>query len=161
LDGDILFYEPRFDAYTCAGFAFFITVTLIQTRLHAEEKARRLAKETLAAVTAKVNIEGFSQLEAAVIHDPTLRAKMSYIGRLLASDPEYAKNLNTKKLVKFVETYPEYQIAVSIVNGEKALKFDPSPQHRHQIPKLLADDYLHSYLTDWNYDAGSKQRVLT
>lgn len=93
--------------------------------------------------------------------DPTMRAKMAYVARLLASDPAYAKNLTTKKLVKFVETYPDYDIPVTTVNGKKALSFDPSPQHRHQIPRLLADDYLHSYLTDRNYEAGSKQRVIT
>lgn len=159
IDGDVLYYEPRFDAFTCAGFAYFTTVTLIQTKLHADDKARQLARATLATVTAKVRIDGFTGLEKAVMDDPSLRAKMAYVARLLQSDPEYAKSLTTKKLVGFVETYPDYAIPVSMVNGKKALLFDPSPQHRHQIPRLLADDYLHSYLTDRNYEAGSKQRV--
>lgn len=161
IEGDVLYYEPRFDAFTCAGFAYFTTVTMIQTKLHADGKARQLASDTLTAVTAQVAIDGFAELEKAVMDDPTMRAKMAYVARLLASDPAYAKNLTTKKLVKFVETYPDYDIPVTTVNGKKALSFDPSPQHRHQIPRLLADDYLHSYLTDRNYEAGSKQRVTT
>jgi hypothetical protein len=91
--------------------------------------------------------------------DPTMRAKMAYVARLVQSDPEYAKNLTTKKLVKFVEDNPDYNIPVSTVGGAKVLLFDPSPQRRHQIPRLLSDDYLHSYLTERNYEAGSKQRV--
>ncbi len=84
---------------------------------------------------------------------------MAQVARLVSSDPEYARNLTTQKLISFIETYPDYNIPLSTVDGEKALMFDPSPQHRHQIPRLLADDYLHSYLTDRNYEAGSKHRV--
>lgn len=159
VDGEVLYYEPRFDVFTCAEFAFFTSVTLVQTKLHAPEKARRLARETLAAATRKVKIDGFSGLENAVMDDPNMRAKMAHVARLLQSDPSYAKNLTTKQLVKFVESNPDYDIPLSTVNGTKVLLFDPSPQRRHQIPHLLADDYLHSYLTDRKYEAGSKQRV--
>lgn len=161
IEGEVLYYEPRFDVFTCAGFAYFTTVTLIQTKLQADQKARQLARETLATVTAKVRIDGFADLENAVMDDPTMRAKMAYVARLVQSDHEYAKNLTTKKLVEFVEENPDYDIPVATVDGAKVLRFDPSPQHRHQIPRLLADDYLHSYLTDRNYEAGSKQRVQT
>tara|TARA_R100000365_G_C2748652_1_gene81004 strand:+ start:9897 stop:10784 length:888 start_codon:yes stop_codon:yes gene_type:complete len=159
IEADVLFYEPRFDVVTCSGYAYFTTVTLIQTKLHAADKARDLARGTLKEVTAKIRIDGFTDLEQAVMDDPSMRAKMAYVARLLQSDPDYAKNLTTKKLIAFVETYPDYDIPISTVDGKKALRFDPSPQHRHQIPRLLADDYLHSYLTDRNYEAGSKQRV--
>lgn len=159
IHGEVLYYEPRFDVFTCAGFAYFTTVTLIQTKLHADEKARQLARETLATVTAKVNIDGLTDLENAVMDDPTMRAKMAYVARLVQSDPDYAKNLTTDKLIKFVEDNPDYNIPLSTMNGAKVLRFDPSPQHRHQIPRLLADDYLHSYLTNRSYEAGSKQRV--
>ncbi|WP_350350468.1 Kiwa anti-phage protein KwaB-like domain-containing protein [Microbacterium sp. A8/3-1] len=158
---DVLFYEPNFDVFTCAGFAYFTTATLIQTKLHAPEKARQLARQTLASVTAKIRIDGFPQLEQAVMDDPSMRAKMAYVARLMQTDPDYAKNLTTRKLVAFVEAYPDYDIRISIADGKKALRFDPSPQHRHQIPRLLADDYLHSYLTNRNYEAGSKQRAQT
>ncbi len=157
--GDVLFYEPRFDAFTCAGVVFFTTVTLIQTKLQADDKARQLAKETLAAVTSKLTIHGFADLEKAVMDDPSMRAKMASVARLIQTDPDYAKNLTTSKLVKFVETYPDYDIPLITLKGKRVLAFDPSPQHRHQIPRLLADDYLHSYLTDRNYEAGSKQRL--
>ena len=90
-----------------------------------------------------------------------MRAKMAYVARLLQSDPDYARNLTTKKLIAFIESYPDYDIPITTIDGKKALRFDTSPQHRHQIPRLLADDYLHSYLTDRNYEAGSKQRVRT
>ncbi|VXB71151.1 Kiwa anti-phage protein KwaB-like domain-containing protein [Pseudoclavibacter sp. 8L] len=161
IEGDVLFYEPRFDVLTFGEFAYFTTVTLIQTKLHAPDKARQLARDTLTAVTAKIRIDGFAELEHAVMDDPSMRAKMAYVARLLQSDPDYAKNLTTKKLIAFVESYPDYDIPITTVDGKKALRFDTSPQHRHQIPRLLADDYLHSYLTDRNYEAGSKQRVRT
>jgi Kiwa protein KwaB-like len=159
IDGDVLFYEPRFDVLACGEFAYFTTVTLIQTKLHAPDKARRLAQETLITVTDKILIDGFAELEQAVMDDPTMRAKMAYVARLVQSEPDYAKNLTTESLIAFAELYPDYDIPISTVDGKKALRFDASPQHRHQIPRLLADDYLHSYLTNRNYEAGSKQRV--
>lgn len=159
IEGEVLYYEPRFDVVTCAGFAYFTTVTVVQTKLHAVAKARQLARETLASATAEVRIDGFAGLETAVMDDPSMRAKMAHHARILQSDPEYAKNLTTNKLVKFVKDNPEYNIPVSTIDGKKALRFDPSPQRRYQIPHLLTDDYLHSYLTDRNYEAGSKQRV--
>lgn len=161
IEGDVLFYEPRFDVLTFGEFAYFTTVTLIQTKLHAPDKARQLARDTLTTVTAKIRIDGFAELEQAVMDDPSMRAKMASIARLMQSDPDYAKNLTTKKLIAFVESYPDYDIPITTVDGKKALRFDASPQHRHQIPRLLADDYLHSYLTDRNYEAGSKQRIRT
>ena len=159
VEGDVLYYEPRFDVFTCNGFAYFASVSLIQTKLQADEKARELAKETLARVTAKVKIDGFDDLERAVMDDSNLRAKMASVARLIDSDPNYARNLTTAKLVAFVGNNPDYNIPISTVDGTKVPRFDSSPQHRHQIPRLLADDYLHSYMTERNYEAGSKQRV--
>jgi hypothetical protein len=159
IEDEVLYYEPRFDVLTCAGYAYFTTVTLIQTKLNADDKARRLAKTTLVTVTTHVSIDGLAGLEAAVMDDPALRAKMASIARLIEADPEYAANLTTERLVAFVETNPDYDIPVTEVGGQRMLRFDPSPQHRHQIPKLLADDYLHSQLTNRNYEAGSKHRV--
>jgi hypothetical protein len=84
---------------------------------------------------------------------------MAHIARLLDAEPDYAENLTTEKLVEFAEAHPDYNILLSTVGGATVLRFDSSPQHRHQIPHLLADDYLHSYLTDRNYESGSKKRV--
>lgn len=159
IDSEVLYYEPRFDVLTCAGYAYFVTVSLIQTKLQADDKARRLAKTTLATVTAKIRIDGFAELEKAVMDDPTMRAKLAAVARLLESDPDYASHLTTKRLIQFARNNPDYKIPMGEVEGEPALRFDASPQHRHQIPKLLADDYLHSQLTQRNYEAGAKQRV--
>ncbi|HBO53841.1 MAG TPA: hypothetical protein DD664_01255 [Janibacter terrae] len=157
--GEVLFYEPRFDAYTCGGYAFFTAVSLIQTKLQADAKARSLARTTFATVTQRVRIEGHEELARAVEDDPTLRAKMTAVARIVAADAEYAAHLTTESLVSFAEQHADYHIPVTEVDGQKTLVFDSSPQHRHQIPKLLADDYLHSFLTGRNYEAGSKQPV--
>ncbi|WP_168582808.1 Kiwa anti-phage protein KwaB-like domain-containing protein [Gephyromycinifex aptenodytis] len=159
VDGDILYYEPRFDVYTCGGHALFTTVSLIHTKLQADRKARHMARKTLKQVTKDIAIDGYPDLEAAVMDDPTMRAKMAAIARLIENDPDYRANLTTDKLVTFVQAYPDYNIPLAQVQGRTVLAFDPSPQHRHQIPRLLADDYLHSYLTNRRYEAGSKQRV--
>ena len=157
--GDVLYYEARFDVLTCAGYAYFTNASLIQTKLHAPDKARALARTTLRTVTRNVTIDGFDDLEKAVMEDSTLRAKMAAVARLVHKDPEYAALLTTQRLVDFVQHNPEFDIPLSTVDGAPALKFETAPQHRHQIPRLLADDYLYSQLTSRRYEAGSKQRV--
>lgn len=159
VEGEVLYYEPRFDAFTFGGYVYFTSAALIQAKFHAVGKARQLAKDALEEATVGVTIEGFADLERAVMDDSNLRAKMAQIARTLQAEPEYAQNLTTKKLVTFIEAYPDYDIPLKTINGEKVLVFDSSPQHRHQIPRLLADDYLHSYLTDRKYEAGSKSRT--
>jgi hypothetical protein len=160
LDGRILYYEPRFDAYTCGGFVFFTAVSVIQRQLHAEDKARDLARTTLRQVTARIRINGAEELEQAVADDPTLRAKMAAVARVIDGDPEYAALLTTERLVEFAHANPDYQIEVESLDGRPSLVFDSSPQHRHRIPKLLADDYLASHLSGHLYEAGSKSRVV-
>lgn len=159
VEGEILYYEPSFDVITAGGFAFFTAVTLIQTKLQAPEKAREQARQTLKKVTKQVRIEGYDELEAAVMDDPTMRAKMAHVARRISADPSYAAVLTTEKLVTFVTDHPEYEIATVEAGGERRLSFETSPQHRHKIPRLLADDYLHSYLTNRSYEAGSKQEA--
>ena len=159
IEGDVLYYEPRFDVFTCGGYAYFTTATLIQSKLHADHKARALAKRTLEDVTRHVQIAGYEDLERAVMDDPTLRAKMASVARLIEADPDYGAALTTERLVAFVQANPDYGIPVTSVAGEARLRFEPSPQHRHQIPRLLADDYLHSLLTRRNYEAGSKHHL--
>lgn len=160
LEGEILYYEPRFDAFTYGGYVYFSSASLIQAKLHAVAKARQLAKDALEEATANVTIANFDDLESAVMDDPNLRAKMAQIARTLQTDPDYAIYLTTDKLVTFVEANPDYDIPLTTIDGEKVLVFESSPQHRHQIPRLLADDYLHSYLTDRRYEAGSKSPTL-
>jgi hypothetical protein len=159
LEDRILYYEPRFDAYTCGGFVFFTAVSVIQRQLHAEGKARELARATLREATARIRISGLAGLEEAVVEDPTLRAKMAAVARVVERDPGYAALLTTERLVEFANANPDFQIEVDTRDGQPALVFDPSPQHRHRIPKLLADDYLSSTLSGHLYEAGSKSRV--
>jgi hypothetical protein len=159
IDGEVLIYEPRFDVVTCGGYAYFTTVTLIQSQLNADSKARGLARDALAAATAKVKIAGIDQLEKAVMDDPAMRLKMAAVARLIAAEPDYVKHLTTRNLVAFIEANPDYNIPLVESGGKRILKFDSSAQRRHQIPKLLADDFLHSELTNRNYEAGSKHRV--
>lgn len=157
--GDVLYYEPRFEAFTCADFTYFTSATFIQSKLRAPEKAQAMARQTLQKATTSVRIDGYAELESAVMGDPALRAKMAAVARLLDRDPDYAALLTTERLVGFVKDNPAFKIPVSTTAEGEALRFDTSPQYRHQIPRLLADDYLYSRLTARSYEAGSKQRV--
>lgn len=159
VEGELLIHEPGADLVTLDGYALFSSVGLMQTSLHAETKARRRATQTFDHITASVAIDGGEELRRAVADDPAMRAKLLSISRTLEADPQLAGHLRTEELVAFAERNPAYGIALGEVDGRRALRFDPSPQHRHRILRLLADDYLRSGLTGRRYEAGSKARA--
>lgn len=86
-------------------------------------------------------------------------AKMASIGRILDSDPQYEEIITTENLLKFIDSRPETGVETTDTNGQRELVFNPSPQHRFAILKLIADDFLESRLSGRNYEAGSKQRL--
>lgn len=156
---EIVYYEPRVDAWVAGAHVLFSARTTLEQRLHAPERAQEMAKETFSKVTAQVSIDGAEQLAEAVASDPTMIAKMSSIVRKLEEDPDFAANLTTERLVGFVAEHPQYGVLVTGEGDERRLVFEPSPQTRYRIVKLLADDFLRSDLTQRLYEAGSKQEV--
>jgi len=156
---DIVYYEPRVDVWVTGSHVLFSARTTLEQRLHAPERAQAMARETFSKVTAHVAIEGAEQLAEAVASDPTMIAKMSQIVRTIEEDPDFAASLTTERLAGFVAEHPQYGVLVAGDGAERRLVFEPSPQTRYRIVKLLADDFLRSDLTQRLYEAGSKQEV--
>jgi hypothetical protein len=42
--------------------------------------------------------------------DPAMRAKKAYVARLLDTDPDYARHLETNRLIQFIDENPHYDI---------------------------------------------------
>lgn len=159
VDEELLFYEPRVDAWVSGDQVLFTARTTLEQRLNAPAKAQAMAREVFAKVTASVAIEGAEELAEAVASDPVMIAKMASLARSLEADPEFAAHLTTGRLVAFVEDHPQYGVLVAGKGEDRRLVFDPSPQTRYRIVKLLADDFLRSDLTQRLYEAGSKQVI--
>ncbi len=159
VDSEIVFYEPRFDAIVVGDVVIVTAPMTLQRKLGSDARARRAACETFSTATARIRISGLNDLTEAVSHDPAMIAKMMQLRRTLADDPDYAAALTTDRLLEFLGSNPHIAIAVEGVGSERSLIFDPSPQRRYLIPKVLADDFLRSDLTSRAYEVGSKLRL--
>jgi hypothetical protein len=60
------------------------------------------------------------------------------------------------RIVPFIRERPELDIELAGEPGGERLVFRSAPSQRWKILKLLDDDYLHSLLTDADYEANSK-----
>ncbi len=61
--------------------------------------------------------------------------------------------------IKKVITEFNLSVPVVIDNGMEKIVFEPAPEKRWQILKLLDDDYLGSVMTHAKYAANSKIRL--
>ena len=153
---EIVYYEGRFDAIV-VGDSVLVTATTTLTRvLGSTSRIQALARSTFARATRKLTIEGAELLAEAVTTDPAMASKMAQLARILDADPAYAKLLTTENLVEFLERNPEVHIATTGKGKQRRLVFEPAPQTRYAIVKLMADDYLRSDLSKRSYEAGSK-----
>jgi hypothetical protein len=153
---EIVYYEGRFDAIV-VGDSVLVTATTTLTRvLGSTDRIRALARSTFAKATRRLTIEGAERLADAVATDPAMASKMAQLARILDADPAYADLLTTENLVDFLERNPAVHIATAGEGQQRRLVFEPSPQTRYAIVKLMADDYLRSDLSKRSYEAGSK-----
>jgi hypothetical protein len=159
IDGEIVVYEPRFDAIV-VGDAVLVTATTTLTRaLGSTDRIQKLAKETFAKATTAVSIEGGDALAEAAASDPAMASKMAQLARVLDEDPDYATLLTTANLLEFLDRNPQVHIATSGEGERRRLVFEPAPRTRYAIVKLMADDYLRSDLTKRRYEVGSKAQL--
>ena len=156
---DILYYQPRFDALVVGGVVVVTAPTTLQRNLGSDARAKKMARQTFKAATAKIDIEGRTDLADAVSSDPAMIAKMAQLSRTLEADPAYAEFLTTAHLLQFLDDNPQIEITVVGEGQARHLVFESSPQKRYLIPKTLADDFLRSELTNRHYEAGSKHRL--
>lgn len=156
---DVLLMRAEFEVVTTLGHAFFFLKPTFERAFGFLDELRKASAATFDSVTAGLRIDGFDQLRGACTSQPQMMAKMASIRRSMDEDPAYAAAMTMPKLIRYIERNPSINIAIAGSGGSKRLVFDPSPATRFQIVKLLDDDYLHSILTERDYEAGSKVRA--
>ena len=156
IDGDVIYYQPRFDVLVVAEFALVSTRTVLEQRLGGDQTLKEQALATLDVISATLDIAGLAELRKAATSDHTMMVKLGQVRRLIDSDPAYAAALHTERLLAFLDNHPDIDIPTAGQGSTRALSFVASPQQRYRLVKLLADDYLRSDLTNRQYEAGSK-----
>lgn len=156
LETDVLLFDRYFDAIVSGGLVFLVNQRQFERATGFTERAGEAARSTLQAITAKLRIKNLDGLLAAAATDTNMVAKLRGIQAKMSESKAYAEAMTMPTLVSFLKARPELQIDLEGPAGKEALVFYPDPPRRWRILKLLDDDYLHSQLTQIDYEANSK-----
>jgi hypothetical protein len=118
--------------------------------------AQAEAESVLRSATANLPIANLDDLIAAARTDVNMLAKLRSIAERMHRDPSYARHLTMSNVLAFTAQQPEIELDIEGGPGAEALVFHREPGRRWRILKLLDDDYLHSQLTELNYEVNSK-----
>lgn len=156
---DVLLMRTDFEVVVVAGHAFFWKKATFERAFGFLDQLKAESLATFNSVTTGLKIDGIDELRKACTSQPQMMAKMSSIKRSMDADPEYAAAMTMPKLIDYVTQHPHVDIAIIGGGSDRKFVFDPSPAKRFQLLKLLDDDFLHSVLTERDYEAGSKQQT--
>lgn len=155
LEADPLVFDPTFDAVVANGQVLIDRQGSFERSLQFVEAARTAARETVDQLLANVALTNADEFAAAASSDINMIAKLRSIAGKMADNPNYVQRMTTARLIQFAEERG-LEIDTEEVDGERRFVFYSDPQHRWRILKLLDDDYLHSALTELDYEVNSK-----
>jgi hypothetical protein len=155
LDADPLIFDSSFDAVVSSGYALIANQSAFERALEFVEQASAAAVATLGHLLTQVTVRNAPDFLAAAASDVNMISKLRSIAEKMAANPAYAAAMTTPALIEFAEARG-IEIDTEVVDGDRQFVFLPDPQHRWRILKLLDDDYLHSSLTELDYEVNSK-----
>lgn len=160
LEDDPLVFDPSFDGIVADGYALLANQAAFERALRFVEQASAAALATLDQLLVNVSVANADELRMAASSDVNMIAKLRSITEKLEETQGYADAMTTDALVDFAEDRG-IEIDTVEVDGRRQLVFHPDPQRRWRILKLLDDDYLHSALTEIDYEVNSKSPLET
>jgi Kiwa protein KwaB-like len=156
LAADPLMFDETFDAVVADGYALMVNQATFERSLAFVEQARAAATATLDQLLATVQVTNAADFLTAAGTDLNMVSKLRSIAEKMATSRAYSAAMTTAKLIEFAEKQG-IPIDTEEVEGVRQFVFHPDPQHRWRILKLMDDDYLHSSLTDTDYEVNSKR----
>lgn len=153
---DPLIFDDTFDALVVGPQVIVFRQRNFERGLDFLAAAQAEAEAVLRSATANLPITNLDDLIAAARSDVNMLAKLRSIAERMDRDPTYAQHLTMANVLAFTALQPEIELDIEGAVGEEALVFHREPSRRWRILKLLDDDYLHSQLTELNYEVNSK-----
>jgi hypothetical protein len=158
---ELLMFDLNFDVLVAAGTAVFDKKSTFERAFGFLDELKKNSKKAFKRVTKGLKIKGLADLEAACTSEIPMMNKMASITRSIDDDPDYAKAMTMTKLVTFIKANSGCGVELEGQGASTVLVYDNSPQRRFKILNLLDDDFLHSDLTQREYEASSKSRAGT
>lgn len=135
------------------GYLFIYSVAAFQRIFKYFDELRSKADETVTAVLARIPVSNADEFRAAGTGQLQMMSKLAQIAR-----KPYLNQI-TMEAIRW--TINEFHLDVQIVqeNGREKLLFEPNPNKRWLILKMLDDDFLGSIMTNQKYEVNSKSAL--
>ena len=146
----VFLFDDEVDCFAWEGFLFIRNPYQFRRIFRYLEQLKERANEIIDLVTERVPISNEDEFRSAVAGQMQMLAKMSSI----AAKP-YLAGLTMEAIQLTIDEF-ELELDVVEEDGEDKLVFDPAPDKRWIILKLLDDDYLESVMTELKYESNSK-----
>lgn len=156
LERDPLVFDDTFDAFVVGTQVVVVRQRNFERGLEFLAAAQAEAETILRSATANLAIANIDEFVSAARSDVNMLAKLRGINEKMQRDPAYATHLTMANILAFRAQNPGVELDVEGDPGQETLVFHREPARRWRIFKLLDDDYLHSQLTDLNYEVNSK-----
>lgn len=156
LKREVLVFDPRFDGVIVDDFIFTTKPKRTEGLLDILSDIQRVATETFDHVTENLAIKNLDELKAVAVSDINMMRKMTSIADKIDKDPSYLEAMAMDKILAFLKERPQIEIDIEGTGKDAKFVFHNDPQRRWRILHLLDDDYLHSQLTELDYEANSK-----
>ncbi|MGH2702474.1 MAG: Kiwa anti-phage protein KwaB-like domain-containing protein [Actinomycetota bacterium] len=146
----VFLFDDQVDCFTWEGFLFIRNPYQFRRIFRYLEQLKERANEIIDLVTERVPISNEDEFRSAVAGQMQMLAKVSSI----AAKP-YLSELTMEAIQLTIDEF-ELDLEVVVEDDEDKLVFDPAPDKRWIILKLLDDVYLESVMTDLKYESNSK-----
>lgn len=153
---DPLVFDDTFDALVVGPQVVVFGQRNFERGLGFLAAAQAEAEAVLRAATANLPIANLEELVGAARSDVNMLAKLRGIAEKMGRDSTYASHMTMANILAFQQQHPEIELDVQGGAGAEELVFHREPARRWRILKLLDDDFLHSQLTNLDYEVNSK-----
>lgn len=159
LKREVLVFDPKFDGVIADDWIFTTKLTTAERLFDLLDEIQQVATEAFDSVTTNLAIKNLDEFRAVAVTDINMMRKLSSIADKIEKDPDYLDAMAMAKITAFLKDRPHIEIDIEGSGKDAQFVFHNDPQRRWRILHLLDDDYLHSPLTDLDYEANSKNLI--
>jgi hypothetical protein len=151
LEREVLLLDREIDCFAFNGYMYILNVSGFHRLSRYHEEVITAASDVINYAALRIPILNLDVLKDVGTRDYRMAAKLASI-----KNKPYISMLTFDKVRQVIQQH-NLPIAIEIAtDGSEKLVFDPDPQKRFLILKVLDDDYLHSNMTEQNYAVNSK-----
>ena len=154
VDTKIFLFDRQIDCFIWGGYLFIYSIGAFQRIFDYFEEVRAKADETVTAILAQIPISNADAFRAAGTGQMQMMSKLAQIAR-----KPYLNRVTIQDIRRTIEAF-ELDVQIVAENGQEKLLFEPNPNRRWLILKLLDDDFLGSIMTNQKYEVNSKSVLV-